>query len=204
MGLIQSGSGKTFVNISKGRLFTRETGKDPVYYGELEGYISSINFKRDQYNGKEFELVQVHVSDEGDEFVLQMRTDSGYFRSFCNALKSGDIYQKFRFSPYYKEENGKPKTVMFLKQNSVTLKFYHKLDNMGDLPPLEKINFRGEEVWDGSKQIAYWKNYLSSLNFLPPSNGKEVTALELVTKGVSENKDFNPIPPEFMEEDLPF
>ena len=204
MGLIQGSGGKTFVNISKGRLFTRESGKEPVYYGELEGYISSINFKKDQYNGKEFELLQVHISDETDEFIMQMRTDSGYFRTFCNALKSGDIYQKFRFSPSYKEENGKPKTILFLKQNSVALKFYHTVNNMGDLPPLEKITFKGEERWDGSKQIVYWKKYLSSLNFLLPSKGEEITALELVTKGIPEKKDVNPIPPEFIEDDLPF
>jgi len=204
MGLIKESSGKTFVNISKGRFFTREAGKEPVFYGELEGYISSINFKNDQYNGKEFELLQVHVSDETEQFIVQMRTDSGYFRTFCNALKSGDIYQKFRFSPYYKEENGKPKTVLFLKQNSVTLKFYHTVNNMGDLPSLEKINFRGQEVWDGSKQIAYWKKYLSSLNFMSSLPEKEVTALELVTKGVTENKPKSDLLEGFIEDDLPF
>jgi hypothetical protein len=205
MPLFKSSSSvkKTFVNISKGKFFTRESGKDPIFYGELEGYITSINFKNDEYNGKEFEILQVHISDETDNFIVQMRTDSGYFRTFCNALKSGDIYKKFRFSPYYKEENGKPKTVLFLKQNSIPLKFYHTQKNMGDLPPLEKINFKGQEHWDGTKQINFWKDYLSSLNFLPVPENSHITAIDLVT----EKKDNEIAPksiPEDFNDDLPF
>ena len=31
---------------------------------------------------------------------------------------------------------------------------------MGDLPPLEKIEFRGDIQYDNSKQVNYWKQWL--------------------------------------------
>ncbi len=164
--LENSHSKSTYVNISKGRFYTRENGQ-PKYYGELEGYINSVNIIKDTYNGNQFEVLQVLVADDKESFILQMRTDSGYFRSFCNALKSGNIYDKFIFSPFYTEEKGKTRTVLFLKQNSVPLKFYHTLKKMGELPPLEKITYKGKEIWDSTKQINYWKNWLMSLNFIP-------------------------------------
>jgi hypothetical protein len=201
MPLIKDSSNRrnTYINISKGKFYTKESGKDPVFYGELEGYINGLNFKNDVYNGKEFEILQLSVSDDTENFILQMRVDSGYFRSFCNALKSGNIFDKFRFSPFYSEENGKPRTVLFLKQNSIPLKFYHTQKNMGDLPPLEKIMVRGQEIWDGTKQINYWKNFLLSLNFLPPIDESIIPKIEA---SHSSNAPSEKI--EHIDDDLPF
>jgi hypothetical protein len=168
MPLIKEGSEKaTYVNVSKGKFYTKESGKDPVFYGELEGYITAISFIIDEYQGKKFEKCQIHVVDDNDIFILKIKVDSRYFRTFCNFLKNANIYDKIRFSPYYKEEqNGYKNVVMFLKQNSVALKSYHTKDNPRGLPDAPKINFKGEETTDFTQQNEYYKNYLRTLKFV--------------------------------------
>jgi hypothetical protein len=161
MGLQQSSEGKiTFVNIKQGKLVVKEKDKEPIYYSDLLGYITKVEFKDDEYNGKKFEVAKFFIQDVDDRFCLQMRTDSGYFRGLVNCLKSGNPKEKFLIKPNYKETDGRPKTTCFVTQEGKVLKHAYTLSNMGDLPPAEKITFKGTEVWDSSKQMIFWKNWL--------------------------------------------
>jgi hypothetical protein len=90
-----------------------------------------------------------------------MRVDSGYFRSFCNSLKSGNINQKFIISAFFNEKNNR--TVIFLKQNSITLKWYHTKNNQGDLPEPQHTIYKGKNDWDWTKPNEYWKKWVLSL-----------------------------------------
>ena len=159
----------TFVNISRGKLYVKEKDKEPEYFTELSGYITKVEFRIDEYNGKTFEVAEFHLIDDNERYVLKLRTDSGYFRGLSNSIKSGNPKDKFSIIPSSKEENGKTKTTCFVKQNGYSLKHAHTIGNMGDLPQVEKIIFKGQEVWDSSKQLDYWKKYLTSENWHVPT-----------------------------------
>lgn len=171
MGLQNSQSeGKiTFVNIKQGKLVVKEKEKEPLYYTDLTGYIMKVEFKDDEYQGKKFEIAKFYVIDMDNRYCLQMRTDSGYFRGLVNSLKSGNPKEKFLIKPNYQEKDGKQKTTCFVTQEGKVLKHAHTLSNMGDLPPAEKINFRGSEVWDSTKQNQYWKNWLLTTDWYNPN-----------------------------------
>jgi hypothetical protein len=183
MGLQNSSDGKmTFVNIKQGKLVVKEKDKEPIFYTDLLGYIMKVEFKDDEYNGKHFEIAKFYIIDEKEErFCLQMRIDSGYFRGLVNSLKSGISKEKFLIKPNYQEKDGKPKTTCFVSQDGKVLKHAHTLSNMGDLPPAEKINFRGTEVWDSTKQMNYWKNWLMATDWhnpnLPTSVKEEIPSV---------------------------
>ena len=118
----------------------------------------------DEYQGKTYELAKITIGYIGEIYVIQMRTDSGYFRGFCNSLKSGNHKDEITIKPSsIKNESGKTATTCFIQQNGKFLKHFYTKDNLGDLPPLDKIEFKGKTQYDNTKQIAFWKNWLSSL-----------------------------------------
>lgn len=164
MGLEKNTGRATFVNIKEGQLYTKEkAGAEPEFFGSLSGSIVKIDFKEDEYQGKKFEICAVTIVDKGERFLLQMRTDSGYFRGFCNSLRTGDATLPVTLIPSSKKENDKPKTTIFVNQNGKSLKHAFVKDNMGDLPPVESREWKGNIEWDGTAQIAYWKKWLSGL-----------------------------------------
>ncbi len=162
-GLIRRGEGVTYLNIKEGKLATKRNGVIATYDG-VEGTITKVDFVKDEYEGRHYEKLNVYINNEGETYVLQMNVDSGYFRNFCNALKSGKPKEILYIQPSYKkDENGKTSAGCFIKQGGKYLKHAHTKENMGDLPQLEKTVFKGETKYDNSKQIAYWKNWLTSV-----------------------------------------
>ena len=176
-----------FVNISNGRLYTTSKDNEKEYFKDIFGYIVGVEFKEDEYNGKKFQVAKFNIVDGDEKLQLKMRCDSGYFRGLVNCIKSGNTKEKFLIAPHFKEENDKTKTTCFVKQEGKTLKHFHTMANQGDLPLVEKINFKGQEVWDSTKQIEYWKNWISKQQWY------------ITTTAEPQDKD-----DEFFEDDLPF
>ena len=165
MGLEVSNGKVTFVNIKEGKLYTKAKGEEPVYFNAISGVINGVKFEKETYQGKDYEKALITLTDNGERYILQMNTESGYFRGFCNSLKSGDPKLAVRISPSSKVENDKPKTTCFVSQNGKALKHAYTINNMGNLPQVEKVTFKGKDQWDGTKQIEFWKNWLLSINF---------------------------------------
>jgi len=162
-GLVRRGEGVTYLNIKEGKLATKRNGVVEIYDG-VEGTITKVDFVTDEYEGRKYEKLSLYIKNGEETYVLQMNVDSGYFRNFCNALKSGKPKETMYIQPSYKkDENGKTSAGCFISQGGKYLKHTHTKDNMGDLPPLEKTVFKGETKYDNSKQIAYWKNWLTSV-----------------------------------------
>lgn len=114
MGLNKDEGKQTFVNISEGRLYTKKKGEEKDFFGSLTGTITKVKFEEDEYNGVKYEKASIYFVDNDESFCLQMRTDSGYFRGFCNSLKSGKPTEKITVSAAHKEENGgKPQNNLF-------------------------------------------------------------------------------------------
>ena len=153
-----------FVNVKEGKFVVKNKKGEPEKYDALQGILSRVDFKMDEYQGKSYELAKITINFVGEVYVIQMRTDSGYFRGFCNSLKSGNHKDEITIKPScVKNDNGKTITTCFVQQNGKVLKHFYTKDNLGDLPPLDKVEFKGSVQYDNSKQIAFWKNWLSSL-----------------------------------------
>lgn len=168
MGLEKNTGKMTFVNISNGRLYTKEKNEQPEYFGSIDGIISEVKFKEEEYEGKKYEKAEIILFDGEERFCLGMRTDSGYFRGFCNSLKTGNPTGRMKISPSYKVKDEKPQTTCFVQQNGKALKHAYTLDNIGDLPPVQQVQFKGKIQYDGTAQIKFWKDWLSSIRFDNP------------------------------------
>ena len=155
----------TYVNIKEGALVTKT--KDGVLesYDSLEGVIEKVEFITEQYEGKNIEKAKFYVNAIGELFILQIKTNSGYFRGLCNSLASATAPKDMlKIVPSLKKDDkGKPKSTCFVGQNGKFLKHAFTKENMGELPDLDKVTFKGEVQYDNTKQIEFWKNFLNDI-----------------------------------------
>ena len=155
----------TYVNIKEGALVTKT--KDGVLesYDSLEGIIEKVEFITEEYEGKKIEKAKFFVNAIGELFILQIKTNSGYFRGLCNSLASATAPKDMlKIVPSLKKDDkGKPKSTCFVGQNGKFLKHAFTKENMGGLPDLDKVTFKGEVQYDNTKQIDFWKTFLNDI-----------------------------------------
>jgi len=167
MGLGDNTGRLTYLNIKKGKITYKDKNGEAKESGFIEGFITKVEFKKETYQGQEYEKANITIIDEGEKFLLQMNIDSGYFRAFCNAFKSGNPTFRTKISPSYSEKDNKKISGCFVEQNGTALKwFYNKeKDNLKDLPAVQKVRVKGKDVYDGTDQLEFWKNWLLTLKF---------------------------------------
>jgi len=152
----------TYVQVKLGELVIKKDGNIKKFES-LTGKITKVSFAIEEYEGKKFEKATFSIIDnDADVFMLQMTTDSGYFRGLCNSLKTSETpTEEISIIPKHTKSNGgKPKTTCIVEQNKNALKHAFTINNMGDLPELEIRDYKGEKLYDNSNQIVYWKNWL--------------------------------------------
>lgn len=181
----------TYVNIKEGALVVKTKDAILESYDSLEGIIEKVEFLTELYEGKNVEKAKFFVNAIGDLFILQVKTNSGYFRGLCNSLASSTTPKDMlKIVPSFKKDDkGKPKSTCFVGQNGKFLKHAFTKENMGELPDLDKVTFKGEVQYDNTKQIEFWKNWLN--------NVYNTTNRIVVTSDVEDGDD------EFID-DLPF
>jgi len=155
----------TYVNIKEGSLVIKTREGISESYDSLEGIIEKVEFLTEEYEGKKIEKAKFYVNAIGEVFILQIKTNSGYFRGLCNSLASSTSPKDtIKIVPSLKKDDkGKPKATCFVGQNGKFLKHAFTKENMGDLPDLEKVTFKGEVQYDNTKQIEFWKNWLFNI-----------------------------------------
>lgn len=167
MGLGDSTGRLTYLNIKKGKLAYKTKDGEAKESGYIDGFITKVAFEEKEWEGKKYEQCNIRIVDGEDIFSLQMKVDSGYFRAFCNAFKSGNPLLKTKISPTYKEEGTKKNSGCFVEQSGSALKWFYNKEkgNLDEIPKVKKMTFGGKDLYDGSEQIAFWKNWLLSLKF---------------------------------------
>jgi len=191
MGLKDARSSYTYVNIKQGQLVVK-VDNEVKTYRSIEGVIKKVEFVMEEFEGRKIEKAKFLIDDVGDWYILQMRTDSGYFRGFVNSLRSSSKPKGLlEVIPNIKKVDGKnPQTTCFVFQEGNALKHYFTKDFNGDYPELEKKEIKGQIVYDNYNQIQYWKKWLNEV-FNSTSTSADITPTE-----VSDNEE--------IVDDLPF
>ena len=164
MGLKDARSSYTYVNIKQGQLVVK-VDNEVKTYRSIEGVIKKVEFVMEEFEGRKIEKAKFLIDDVGDWYILQMRTDSGYFRGFVNSLRSSTNPKGIvEVIPNIKKQDGKnPQTTCFVFQEGSALKHYFTKEFNGDYPELEKKEIKGQIVYDNYNQIQYWKKWLNEV-----------------------------------------
>lgn len=178
--------GVIFLNIKEGKLVSKKENGETESFDGVRGTLIKIEFVKDEYEGRTFEKARIMIKYQDDVYLLQMKLDSGYFRGFCNSLKSGNPKEEIYIKPSLsKDEQGRNNATCFVKQGNSFLKHAYTKNNMGDLPELKVVNFGGKTLYDNTEQVAFWKNWLDSV-----INTKNNEPIEN-NQNIEESNDFN-------------
>lgn len=157
MGLSNgTGGRKTFLNIKEGKIALRAKDGSIETFTHVSGVLTSITIKEGKF-GKELHL---GLSDDGEEFLLQMKFDSGYARAFMMAIKNADLRLPMALAPKYEESDGKKKSSLFINQDGKGVKWFWTKEKPGDLPPMTSREWKGKTEWDNTAQMAYLEKML--------------------------------------------
>lgn len=163
MGLSNTTGGITYLNLKEGKFARKNANGDIELFDAVEGKITGIEFQDDEYNGTKFRKLKLVLEDEGQKYLVQVRTDSGYYRGLTNSVANADLNQPVKLIASSKTgDNGKPQTTIFVNQNGKALKWKWSKDNPGDLPELEKVKVKGQMVYDNSKQLEFFEKFWKS------------------------------------------
>ena len=164
MGLSNTSGGITYLNLKEGKFARKNANGDIELFDAVDGLITGIEFQDDEYNGTKFRKLKIVLEDESQKYLVQVRTDSGYYRGLTNSIANADINQPVKLTASSKlGDNGKPQTTIFVTQNGKALKWKWSKDNPGELPELEKVKVKGQMVYDNSKQLEYFEKFWLSL-----------------------------------------
>lgn len=165
MGLGNDSKRMTFLNISKGRIAVKKDGV-VEYWKYVEGWLRDIQIKDAVYQEKKYKQLCLTLDDGTDEFLLQMKFDSGYGRAFCQIVPNVNLKLPIRISPSYTEDGDKKYSKIFIDQDGTPVKWYYKNSDPRDMPAIEDVVFRGEPAKDNSKRMAFFSDLL--LNKIRP------------------------------------
>jgi len=143
---------------------SEKDGVTRVSYMIVDDYVQGVLKKaelQEPPKGKEdwgsrVALTMVHPT--GVEFVLQFKFDSYYGRAFMYAFPNVDLKENLEIEPYQYEQKGtgKKKTGMSLLQHGSELDWaYGTRDNMGGMPYLEEVTFKGKTQLDNTAQLEF-------------------------------------------------
>ncbi len=160
MGLNKQTQSKNAVYCFQGKLITATTEKSSTTiekngklyetYNSLEGTISDIKIV-DGYEGSKDIVISI-TDFEQETYHLQFGVNSGYFRSFSRMFPNLDVTKSFEIFCTYKEEDGKSKSGIVIKQNDSWVRRFYTYENMGDCPIAIPVEVNGNTTYDYTAQ----------------------------------------------------
>lgn len=121
-------------------------------YDFIEGLITGFRTKEDEIMGQKKLFFHVQMSDNGENYTVEIDTDSNYFQSFAMTVLNADINQPVKLSPFMKIEDDKKKSGMFVLQFDKPLKYKYTKDNPGELPGIEITKNKQGKVVDVDRE----------------------------------------------------
>lgn len=154
MGLKENASsGVQYVRLKDGKFYLNSDLTKP--YDELEGMLTGIRFKDDEWEGNKIRKCNFGLTDSetGITYVVGLSVDSSYFSTLVGFLKNADLTKPMTFHPkvnkYKKEDktDGERRTIM-VSQDGVFLKSFYSKDSGNKLPDFKKVKVSNKIVYD--------------------------------------------------------
>lgn len=154
MGLTNNANSNVkYVRVKDGKFFLNTDAETP--YDELEGLVTGIRFKDEEYNGQTLRKCIFTLTDTSDETVYQVSfiLDSSYLSTLIGFLRNANLAEPLTLCPKiqsYKKEDGTDgeRRSILVKQNGAFLKGYYSKATGNVLPEFKKVKVSGKLVYD--------------------------------------------------------
>lgn len=200
-----SSSNKIFLKVADGIIVqtlkvptektdTRTTKEGKVVhelkFGYVEGIITDIRIKQNEFNGETIKSWALTIYDVGDTYQLEVGVKGGYGNSLIKSLANPavDFTQPIKLTPWMKVVNEKKKTAIYVSQGDKQIDWYFTKETPNGLPDATTVKFHGKDVWDFYEQMQFLEKYVEtkikpqlkpvqSNSYTPPVADPNVTQL---------------------------
>lgn len=103
------------------------------------------------------DVINFHLVDQEDYFVLQTWLNSIYAKCFFNLMENVDWQKQITIMTSQKIVDGKKKPALFIRQDGNVIKWKYTINNMADCPPVVvRVDEHGKNQYDNSEQEAFF------------------------------------------------
>jgi hypothetical protein len=144
----------------------KQNKEDGTVYFEIQkpnftGRLKKVEVRKHDEYGK---LLGLHFVANGQNVKIEMKLDSGYGFGFLTTIPSAKIDGLILIAPYFKDQDGKKQSKIFIKDETCEGKewckqFFTK-ETPNGLPELVKTTFKGKSVWDNTARLEYFETEL--------------------------------------------
>ena len=206
MGLGQSQNQTTFLKIKDGNFYLGSDKECTTPYRSVEGHVSNMYFRKESFDGKEFEKLYVSIQDEETNYTFGIGISGSTFPMLVGFLKNTNINDPIKFSAGTAknsyEKNGKvvnsEYNMIYLSQDDQNIKSFYNKESGNKLPAWEKVQAGKSVVW---VKDAYEDALRTDIDEMVSKIGNRVHHER--DEAVSTLKPASPPQPS-MDDDLPF
>lgn len=215
MGLKEK-SVANYVKIKDGKFYLSSDKEHTTPYGELEGVITQIGLRNDEYEGQTIEKLSLTINDGDDDYVVSFAFNSSYTSSLIGFLKNADLTKPLSLVPTQRtDKDGTTKRSILVKQGGSFLKQYYTKEHPNGLPRIEPVMVKGKQlvqngrlVWDKEEFLQFYRDVVKN------ELGAQVGTATAATTAGPVNRTFAPeartpvamnnAEEDEVEDDLPF
>lgn len=177
MGLV-SNNNRTFLGVADGKITQKAEETTPgavksekdgktyykLHHDAIEGVLTSIAVKENEFNGQVIKSWVLTLSDMGDTYQLEVNVKGGYGSSLIKALANPviDFTQPIRLQPWAKTVNNVKKSAMYVSQAGNQIDWYFTKDNPNGLPEPKVVKFEGKDKWDWYDQLQFLEQFVKN------------------------------------------
>lgn len=149
---------RRYLSIEGGKLIETVNGAKKSYT-HVTGHLVNVNFRKvhKDRNNQNSEIIgnllQLHIIDAENYFVLQMWYNGRYAKCFYNTMENLSHLHPASFIPSEKKVDNKVQQSLFIKQQGQWIKFKYTKETPGDLPPLQETWLADPTAKDGQKKV---------------------------------------------------
>lgn len=139
-------------------------GKDGETYDELEGVITDIRFKDEEYEGQPQRKAYFQIEDDGERYALGLNVENAMFGSLVSFLANADVSKKLTLHPketsFNKDGKDLKSRSLLVSQNGKFVKGYFTKDNPNGLPKWNIQQVGKKVVTDKSEYTEFLEKFL--------------------------------------------
>lgn len=194
MALKNRDQSKKYLRLKEGKFYIN---KEETPYEELEGTITGIRYKDEEYEGAPIRKLAIIIADEDDTYELGLNVESSNYTSLVSFLKNVDINKPLTLHPKVDVQNKDGKEVtrrsILVSQDGKYAKSYFSKDSGNTTPEWKTVKVGNKKITDKTDFLEFYEDFVKENLISNLATGSVITReTEQTTKQnvVAENDSF--------------
>ena len=164
MPLKHKSAQRKYVRVKNGKFYLGKDFDNP--FDELEGTVTSLHFKDEEYNGSPLRKLIIVLSDEEDNYQLSLNVESNTYSKVVSFLANVDLSKPITLVPMEETltKEGSPdvqKRTMLVSQDGKFAKSYFTKDEPHGLPRWDTVVVGKKKIADKTAFIDFLEDFVN-------------------------------------------